>query len=129
MSPRQASNSAAMNRASILVAVPGSGLTASAMRRFRFERRPLVGQQRANFAQHRAESAAAAPPHVKRFGEAELPPGGVGALPYAGGKLVRLCHGRVGVDGTENLVQAQSVLHGGDVFEQQVGGVLGGDGG
>src|SRR5689334_17651400 len=50
-------------------------------------------------------------------------------LPVAGGVLVRLGERRVDVDGAEDLVQADAVLHRGDELDDHLGGVLADDGG
>jgi hypothetical protein len=52
----------------------------------------------------------------------------MGALPFAGGVLVGLGQRRVGVDGAQDLVQPQAVLHRQHVLGQQVAGVLADDG-
>jgi len=51
-----------------------------------------------------------------------------GLLPFAGGELVGLVHGRVDVDGAEDLVQAQAVLHRQNELGDQLTGVGADDG-
>ena len=49
------------------------------------------------------------------------------AFPDAGRVLVGPAHRRIGVDGAEDLVEAEAVLHRGDVFDQDVAGVFADD--
>src|SRR5688572_28801521 len=70
----------------------------------------------------------AAHPPVVALDPPKKPGRGVRALPRPGGVLVRLGEGGIDVDGAEDLVQADAVLHGGDELHDQVGGVLSGDG-
>src|SRR6266480_30462 len=55
--------------------------------------------------------------------------GGVRLSPHAGRVFVRLGERRIDMDGAEDLVQAEAVLHGGDELHDQVAGVFADEGG
>src|SRR5690606_1211479 len=54
--------------------------------------------------------------------------GGVLALPFAGGVFIGLAPAGVGVNGAEDLVEAEAVLHGQYKLGQHLAGLLGDDG-
>ncbi len=53
---------------------------------------------------------------------------GMGFLPFASGGLVGFGHGRVGVNGPQDFVQSQSMLHGQHILSEEVAGVTADDG-
>src|SRR2546423_1531272 len=68
-------------------------------------------------------------PFMQSFGLPQQRFGGGRLSPHAGRVFVRLGERRIDMDGAEDLVQAEAVLHGGDELHDQVAGVLPDEGG